>query len=159
VAAKAQAKENAGNPRLMILIAVLIALVGGAIWWIFLRGGTGQQELPGLTPEAKAYTKNLALADVEMKANDSFMQSTLVEVTGKITNNGDRNLKRVEINCVFYDPYGQVLSRERVAIVRPKEGVLEPGKTRQFRLPFDAIPQGWNQTMPQMVIAHVEFAN
>jgi hypothetical protein len=58
---------------------------------------------------------------------------------------------------VFYDAYGQVVLRERVAIVRSRTGGLQPGETKSFRLPFDSIPESWNQAMPQLVIAQVLF--
>jgi hypothetical protein len=81
----------------------------------------------------------------------------VVEITGKITNNGDRRLKLVELNCVFADAYGQPLTRERVAIVRASKGGLAPNETKTFRLPFDNLPPGWNQALPQLVIAQIEF--
>jgi len=34
---------------------------------------------------------------------------------------------------------------------------LQPGETRNFRLPFDAIPSTWNQVLPQLVIARIDF--
>jgi NAD(P)-dependent dehydrogenase (short-subunit alcohol dehydrogenase family) len=67
-------------------------------------------------------------------------------------------LKTVEINCVFYDPYVQVVLRERVPIVGKKMGGLAPGETKAFRLAFDNVPEGWNQAMPQMVIAGIDFS-
>jgi hypothetical protein len=63
----------------------------------------------------------------------------------------------VEINCIFYDPYGQVVLRQRVPIVSPKAGGLSPGAAKPFRLPFDTIPESWNNIMPQMVIARIDF--
>jgi hypothetical protein len=110
-----------------------------------------------LTGQAKAYVRNLQLADVEMKATESYMGSQLVEILGKITNNGDRTLRQVDLNCIFYDAYSQVVLRQRVSIVRPRTGELKPGETKSFRLPFDTLPQSWNQTMPQMVIAGILF--
>jgi len=153
--------KEANRPRFFILLAASVTLLaaGAAVWIFFLKGPATPPEPPGLTAEAKAYTRNLGLSDFEMKAKDSFMQSTLVELTGKITNKGDRRLKLVEIHCIFYDPSLQyAVHRERVAIVRAKDGPLEPGQTRTFRLPFDSIPGTWNQATPQMVIAHIEFA-
>jgi hypothetical protein len=35
---------------------------------------------------------------------------------------------------------------------------LKPHETRAFRLPFDDLPEGWNQTVPGMVIAGIAFA-
>jgi hypothetical protein len=63
----------------------------------------------------------------------------------------------VEIYCVFQDYYGQVTLRQRVPIVNPKMGGLKPGETKSFRLPFDNLPESWNQKMPQLVIASVRF--
>ena len=149
-------KKKRINPAPIVILAALALVFGGVFWYLFLRRPPPQQPAI-LTPEAKAYTRNLALSDVEMNAKENLMQSTLVEITGKITNNGDRVLSLVEINCVFYDPYGQVVLRERVAIVRSKGPGLDPSETRPFRLPFDAIPSSWNQAMPQLVIARIEF--
>jgi hypothetical protein len=36
-------------------------------------------------------------------------------------------------------------------------GGLKPAETKAFRLPFDNIPQGWNNQMPQLVIAGIVF--
>jgi hypothetical protein len=137
---------------------VLVLIAGAAIWFLFLRPSPLPQAAP-LTPEAKAYVRNLGLAGVEIKAKDSML-STLVEITGKITNNGPRTLKQVELNCVFYDVSGQAVLRERVPIVRARDGSgLKPGETRTFRLPFDAVPESWNQALPQLVIAAIDFEN
>lgn len=138
------------------ILAVVVAVGGGAFWYLEKHAGETAPE-PVLTPEAKAYTRNLKLSDVEMKATENALRQMLVEIEGSVTNAGDRPVRHVELTCVFYDPYGQVILRERVPIVRGRDGVLGPGETRQFRLPFDAIPDDWNQTMPQLVIAQVIF--
>ena len=158
---KASRLRETNRSRFLVLIAASAAVLalGAAVWFFLLRGPASPPEPPGLSAEAKAYTRSLGLSDFEMKAADSFMQSTLVELLGKITNNGGRKLKVVEITCIFYDASMQyAVHRERVAIVRAKDGPLLPGQTRSFRLPFDAIPSTWNQATPQMVIAHIEFA-
>lgn len=144
----------------LIIVIVLAAICGAAVWFFFIRAGGQPQQAKPLTAEAKAYVRNLALAEVEMKAKENMIGGTLVEITGKLTNKGPRTLRTVEINCIFYDPNGQAVLRERVPIVRFRGGSgLEPGETRGFRLPFDAIPPGWNQALPQLVIAGIEFNN
>jgi hypothetical protein len=113
---------------------------------------------PPLTAEARMYVRNLKLSNVEMKAHESYLKQSIVEITGSIENAGDRKLGLVELTCVFYDAYGQVVLRERVPIVSPKTGGVAPGETKAFRLPFDTIPESWNQRMPQLVIARIDFA-
>jgi hypothetical protein len=63
----------------------------------------------------------------------------------------------VDLTCVFYDRYGQIVLRERSSIVRAKDGGLKPGETKPFRLPFDSLPESWNQGMPQLVIGQIVF--
>jgi len=41
------------------------------------------------------------------------------------------------------------------AETRPAE--VKPGETKPFRLAFDNAPQGWNQAMPDLVIAQIQF--
>jgi hypothetical protein len=110
-----------------------------------------------LTAEAKQYVHNLQLSGVEIKATESYMKQRVVEITGDVTNNGPRAVKVVEINCVFYDPYGQLVLRERVAIVGRRTGLLAPGDKKSFRLAFDNIPESWNQQLPALVIAQIVF--
>ncbi len=92
-----------------------------------------------------------------MKAAESFGGQQLVEITGKITNRGEKPLRRVDLICIFHDPYQQVVLRETVSIVRPDRGGLKAHETKDFRLPFDQIPKSWSQAMPQMVIGRVVF--
>ena len=116
------------------------------------------REAIGLTPDSKAYARNLKLTDVEMKATESYMKQTVVEIDGKIANAGGHPLDVVEIYCIFHDPYGQLVLRKRVPIIGGRMGGLKPGESKSFRLPFDEIPESWNQAMPQLVIAGVKFS-
>lgn len=148
-------KFGAG-PRLYIAAAVAL-LAGIAFYYLEFTKSGPPPDLP-LTPEAKAYVSNLRLGDVGMKGTDSYVGQTVVEIVGNITNAGDRGLDTVEIYCIFYDPSGQVVLRTRLPIVGGRMGGLKPGETKAFRLPFDELPQSWNQAMPQLVIAGMKFS-
>jgi hypothetical protein len=41
--------------------------------------------------------------------------------------------------------------------VNKRTGGVAPTETKSFRLPFDNIPESWNQMMPQLVIARIDF--
>jgi hypothetical protein len=143
--------------RMFIVAPVVLALGGGAFWWLDYQSRHQVSQRPTLTAEARGYLKNLALSDVSMQANESYLKQEVVEINGKIGNKGERVVKLVEINCVFHDPYGQVVLRERAAIAGRKAGDLRPGETKNFRLAFDSIPQSWNKQMPDLVIAQILF--
>jgi hypothetical protein len=157
---KSLTNERGGgrSPALPIVLGVaLLAVAGG---WYFFSRPQAPAPPPVLTGEARAYVRAgyLQLSDVNMGARESFAEQRLVEITGKITNAGNRNVKLIEINCVFYDPGGLVVLRERLPIVGGRSsGGLKAGETKSFRLPFDSIPASWNQAMPQLVIAQIVF--
>ncbi len=144
-----------------MLIVVVLALVAGLAGFLYLNHVARQPPppVPRLTGAAHDYVHNgfLPISDFRMEAHESYLKQQVVEITGKIGNTGDRVIDTVEIVCVFRDPYGQMVLRERVAIVK-KGSRLAPGESKPFRLPFDNIPEGWNQAMPDLVIARIEFS-
>ncbi len=153
---KPEPKKAAVSP---VVVVIGLVLAVGLAGFLYLDRTSKKDPPPPavLTPEARAYAKNLKLGNVTMKAHESYLKQSVVEIMGDIQNVGDRTLKLVEITCVFYDAYGQTVLRERVPIVSTKIGVVPPGQTRPFRLPFDTVPETWNQVMPQLVIAGIEF--
>ena len=150
-------KEKASIPVLPVVVG-LILLLGGAAFWVLQHSSPPRAAKPVLTGDARAYVKFLKLSEVEMKAHESYFKQSVVEITGKIGNEGNRVLNLVEINCVFTDTAGQVVLRERVPIVSQKTKGLAPGEIKSFRLAFDNIPESWNQALPQLVIAQIVFA-
>jgi len=137
-----------------IYVLALVLAVGGVLGWYLTRPRPANAVSP-LSADAKAYVRSLQLSEVTMKATESYVKQTVTEIEGKITNAGGRTVKQAELYCVFYNSYGEVILREKVPIVR---SILKPGEVRAFRLPFDAIPSSWNNQMPQLVIARIEFA-
>ena len=158
-AAGPQQKRFSIPPAAIVIVLVLAAGVAGFLYLNRLSQ-QGPPAPPPLTGAARAYIHDgfLKITDSDMRAHESYLHQQVVEITGNITNTGNRVLDTVQIVCVFYDPYGQVILRERVAIVSRKMGKLAPGESKPFRLAFDNVPQSWNQRMPQMVIAAIDFA-
>jgi hypothetical protein len=155
-------KTKTEAPRLSIpvplVVGAIIVILGFGAWAFYDYWASKHPAAPPvLTAEAKHYVHNLQLSDVEMKAAESYMKQQVVEIVGKIANSGPRAVRVVEINCVFHDAYGQVVLRERVAIVGRRTGALAPGDTKNFRLAFDNIPESWNQALPDLVIAQIVF--
>jgi hypothetical protein len=144
------------GPLIVAGVIVLIAIIGGLLY-LNRRPANTTQQGPA-SPEAKAYVRNLALSDVSMRASENFMRQQVVEIVGKIANNGPRALQSIDVYCLFSGVDGREVYRERVPIVRPSNAPLKSNEVRAFRLPFDSLPDGWNQAMPRMVIAQITFA-
>ena len=138
------------------MAAVAILVVGGVAAYLTFGPKPAPPPPPVLTQEAKDYLPSLKLSDVGLQAAESYINSSLVEILGKISNAGNRSVKLVQVKCVFHDVYGQEIRRELATIAR-KTGPLRPGETKPFRLAFDNPPPGWNQAMPDLVIAQIQF--
>lgn len=144
-----------GGSKLPIAIGVLI--VAAIVGFLFFGPKPAPPAPPVLTAEAKEYLGSLALSDVTMQAADSMSKVSLLEITGKITNKGPRAIDQVQVTCLFHEPNLQVILRERVTVIGSRTGPLDPGATKSFRLNFDTVPENWNQTMPDLVIAQIKF--
>jgi hypothetical protein len=141
---------------LVIGAAIIIAAV---VLFLLNRPAPPAAQSGPASPEARAYVRNLELSDVTMQATENFMKQQVVEVQGKIKNNGPRPVRGVDIFCLFYGVNGREVYRERVPIVQSKGLPLRPGEMRGFRLPFDHLPDAWNQGVPSMFIAQIAFAS
>jgi hypothetical protein len=152
-------KQAAIAPAAIVIAVVVVAGLAGL--WYLDRASKRPPPAPApLTGDARDYVRRgfLPMTEVDMQARESYLKQQIVEITGKIANMGDREIRLVELNCVFRDPYGQVVLRERVSIVSRKMGGLAPKEMKPFRLAFDNVPDDWNQAMPDLVIAQIEFS-
>ena len=153
-------KTEASIPPVAIVIGLVLVLGAAGFWYLNRASQKPPAPLPPLTGDARQYVRDghLPISEVSMEAHESYLHQQVVEITGKIGNTGNRVIDTAELYCVFYDSYNQVVLRQRVAIVTKKMGGLAPGEIKSFRLPFDNIPESWNQALPQIVIARIEFA-
>ena len=135
------------NRKTALLILVLAALLSCS------RKPPETESPP--SAEAKAYVRNLQLSDVTMKATESYARQVITEIEGKVMNTGNRTVEFAEVACIFRDSIGQLVLREKATIVKRP---LRPGETQAFRLPFDDIPESWNNQMPQLVIVQIRFS-
>jgi hypothetical protein len=145
-------------PLIPVAICVVVA-IGLAAALLYLRKPvTKSAGEDGASPEARAYVRNLTLSEVAMEATENFMKQQVVEIKGKITNDGPRPLQSVDVYCLFFSVDSREIYRERVPIVHSQGTPLGSHETRAFRLPFDSLPDGWNQALPKLVIAQISFA-
>jgi hypothetical protein len=140
-----------------IVMGLATILIVGAFSWLTFGPKPAPPPPPVLTAEAKQYLNSLALSNVHMQAAESMVNQRVVEILGDIRNNGSRTVSLAEVTCVFDDYYGKELKRERVAIVGRTTGPLAPGTTKPFRLAFDDLADSWNQALPALVIAQIQF--
>ncbi len=152
-----QSATRSKVPLPVLVVGALVVLIIAAVAIYLSRAPNATESRTAASAEAKAYLSNLELSDVSMKATENFMKQQVVEIEGKIANKGPRPLESVSVYCLFAGIDGREVYRERVPIVQAKTSPLKSGETRSFRLPFDNLPDTWNQALPRMVIAQIAF--
>ncbi len=152
----------ANRKRLPLAAIVTGGLVLAAIVAAVIYLGRPRPEAPQNGPasaEARAYVSKLTLTGVTMMAHENFMKQQVIEIEGKITNDGQRPVQSVDVYCLFRGVDAREIYRERVPVVRSKGVPLKPKETRSFRLAFDSLPDDWNQALPTLVVAQITFAH
>src|ERR1017187_1710683 len=159
----------------MAIVAGIVVMLGLGGFWYLDR--VSRQTPAGPSPptaDARAYAKNLRFVGADgvmlenpvMKSHESYLKQSVVEISGNLLNAGDRALNSVEVTWLFKEPgavmpdgqlYQEVIWRGRTFLVTKKTGGLGPGQVRPLSGSFDEIPESWNQVMPSLVIAAIEF--
>jgi hypothetical protein len=138
-----------------IVIALAGILIFGAFSYLTFGPKPAPPPPPVLTEEAREYLEHLQLDNVRMQQSDSMVDQRVIEILGTIINHGTRTIKLAEVTCVFRDYDNKEVKRERLPIVSTSS--LSPNDSKTFRLAFDDVPQTWNQVMPTLVIAQIQF--
>ena len=140
-----------------LVIVLAGVLIAGVFGWLTFGPAPAPPPPPKLSQEGRDYLPNLKLSHVHMQAAESYVNSRLIEILGDISNNGTRTIRVAEVTCVFRDYSGAEIARERATVIGGRAGSLAPGSTQAFRLPFDTIPPSWNQAVPALIIAQIQF--
>ena len=99
---------------------------------------------------------NLSIKPADSTAKSDGFSAPLYQISFDVTNTGTR--EGADVAQVYVaDPHSKV-SRPAKELKGFARINLKPGETKSFRLPFDDLPQSWNQAMPQLVIAGVKFS-
>ena len=140
---------------ILIAAAAIVALVGG---FTLLRPSPPPAGVhPPLGSEEKAYLSKIVVTDARMSAAQNFIGDTITYLDGRITNQGSKTIRRVELRLEFVDTLDQVVLRDSAHPVTPRMPPLEPGKSRSFRVSFDHMPADWNQAPPRITPISVRF--
>ena len=166
--------KGLGIPPMAIVAGIVV--IAGAAGFLYLDRISKQSPPAPAAPsaEARAYAKYLKfvaddgvnLENPKMDSHESYLKQTIVEISGNLMNAGDKPIDSVEVTWLFKDPgthmpdgqlYQEIIWRERTFLITRKMGGLAPGQFHHFAVSFDNVPDSWNQVMPNLVIAGIEF--
>ena len=164
-------KKSASEPRAIapwIIAGIVVLLVLG----IFLaRSHHGPPPNPGgagLAP-ADPYAANLPISNLKMSEASSVAGGKATYVDGMIANHGNQTVTGVTVQVAFRDFTNQIVQKETMTLnlIRTHQPYIDtepvsaapiaPGESREFRLIFDHVAEGWNQNYPEIRVIEVKF--
>lgn len=106
------------------------------------------QKLP-FGPTEQAYAPQIHFQSGEMSQSSNLLNQEFTYVAGTVTNGGNRNVRALNVNFEFHDPFKQVVLRDAQILVDPAGQSLGPGQSRAFQVTLGAhLPSEWNREYP-----------
>jgi hypothetical protein len=157
---------RAGSPLAVWGAAALIVIVVAAVF--FLAGRKAPVAAPSTLQQADAYAASLPLTQLAMSESESLSGGKMTYLDGHVTNTGSRTVTGVTVQVVFANdeamapqvdtlPLTLIRTKEPYIDVEPVSAdPLKPGGSRDFRLIFETVPDGWNTEMPEVRVIRTE---
>ena len=111
-----------------------------------------EQHLP-LGPAERAYAQQIRFVDVKMSRAANFLNQEVTFVFGTLANDGGRTIRDIEVTLEFRDMFNQVVLRDTRRLFGRRVAPLEGGKSREFQLTYEDIPDDWNRQYPSIRVA------
>ena len=151
-----------------IIAGIVVLLVLG---FFLIRGHRGPAPNPGgagLAPP-DPYAASLPISDLKMSEASSVAGGKATYVDGMITNRGSQTVSGITVQAGFSDFTKQLVQKETMPLnlIRTHQPYIDtepvsaapiaPGESREFRLIFDHVADGWNQYYPEIRVIEVKF--
>jgi hypothetical protein len=145
---------------LILIVAGLMAVLLAA--FLLLQSLTTSKPSPAVarptpTEEQSAYLQQIAFSDVRMSAATNFLGGTVTYLDARVTNQGGRVVRGLDLELNFVDTLDQVVLREAAHPINERTAPLKPGEARSFRVTFEHMPLEWNQAPPSIKPVSLRF--
>lgn len=160
-------EEKGGVPPAVWGVAALLVVIVVAV--IAFAGRHKGPPAPRTLQPPDAYASHLPLSQLAMSESESLSGGKLTYLDGHIQNTGDRTVTGITVQVVFANDEQMPPTIDTVPLtfIRMKDPYIDtqpvsaapikPGEDREFRLTFEAVPDNWNQQMPQVRVIHTDF--
>lgn len=160
-------EEKGGVPPVVWGAAALVVVI--AVVVLAIVGRHKAAPPPRTLQPPDAYAAHLPLTQLAMSESESLSGGKLTYLDGHVQNTGDKTVTGITVQVVFGNDEQMPPSINTVPLmlIRMKEPYIDtqpvsaapikPGEDREFRLTFEAVPDNWNQQMPEVRIIHTDL--
>jgi hypothetical protein len=131
-------------------LLIVLILFGG----VFLltrkmhsKGPSIEVQLP-FGPAEQAYAERIHFSDLHMAKATNFLNQEFTYVAGTMTNEGDRDIKAMDVTIEFRDPFKQVILKDSEHFIGSDTATLAAGRAGTFQASVEHLPAEWNHEYP-----------
>ena len=160
-------EQKGGVPPVVWGAAALVVVIIVAI--LAFMGRHKGPTAPKTLQPADAYAAHLPLSQLAMSEAENLSGGKLTYLDGHVQNTGDKTVAGITVQVVFAndEQMPPTVDTMPLTLIRMKEPYIDtqpvgaapikPGEDREFRLTFEAVPDNWNQQMPEVRIIYAEL--
>lgn len=156
-------RNDRGISTLVIILCVALGLAALVAWYVVRRPpvAPGPESAgstrPVLNADQRAQLASVVFSDPQMSAAQNFLGNTVTYLDARVTNQGTKTIRLLDVELNFVDTLHQVVLRETAHALTPSTPPLAPGESRAFRVNFEHMPADWDQAPPTITPVYVEF--
>jgi hypothetical protein len=132
---------------------IMLVLFGGFYLLTRIVGSRGPAtavKLPFGAAE-QAYAERVHFTDLHMSRSTNMIKQEFTYVTGVMSNDGDRNIRAMEVTVEFHDAMHQVILRDsQFVIALQGDPPLNAGLSSPFQVTLEHVPAEWNREYPSI---------
>lgn len=160
-------EQKGGVPAAVWGVAAAVVLIVIAV--LAFMGRHKGPIAPKTLQAADAYAAHLPLSQLAMSESENLSGGKLTYLDGHLQNSGDKTVTGITVQVVFANDEQMPPTVDTVPLmlIRMKEPYIDtqaiatapikPGENREFRLTFEAVPDNWNQQMPEVRVIHTDL--
>jgi len=153
-AESADRRGGRGFPAAFAVGAVVVLILFAGLLLLTRSTQSHKTTAPARLPfdaEEQSYAANIHFLGVEFSQSSNMLNQEFTYATGKISNDGNRAVRALELTIEFHDPFNQVILRETQRVIDLTAPPLPPGQQRDFQVTIEQhIPSTWNQQYPSI---------
>lgn len=149
--------EGSSTVKWFVLAAVALAVAAAVYVSLQSRQSQSAAQAGMMSPAEKGYLKEIEVTDANMSAATNFLGSSLYYLDGRIANHGPKDVRQLDLDLTFMDPFGQVVLRRTEHPITLKTAPLKAGQTQRLHIVFEHLPEEWNQGPPVITPSYVKF--
>jgi hypothetical protein len=134
-----------------VSVVVLLGMVFLLNWGKPSTNPASARALPFGAME-QAYAQRIHFTGLEMSRAANFLNQGVTYINGVALNDGVRRVLAVDVTVDFHDVSGRVILHENRRLISGPNAAIEAGQRHSFQLAFEAVPDSWNQSYPDLKI-------